>query len=840
DLPVNYSGYAIPQSRQLFYVTVTELNGLTEDTNAPAVAISSPAQDQVVTNATLTLTGTASDNRGLARVLYFFGDATPRVATGTNIWTATATLSLGTNVISVQSVDTSGNVSPLAQRTIRYELPSQSVTNSIVRFHFSTGEGPVGDMDVELFDSDKPQTVRNFLLYVRNGSYNQVIAHRLAPRFVLQSGGYTSLNPTSSAPFSLYNEVPNLGMITNEFAVGPRRSNFFGTIAMAKLGNNANSASSEWFFNLANNSTNLDSQNGGFTVFGRVLPSTNLMSGTNVLTTFNALSKSNGIVDMTSFYGPTWSAFSELPVSFTNIAIPENRQLFYVTVTELSGIEADTTPPTVTITNPAPDAVVTNTTVTLSGTASDDRGLARVIYFFGDTTPRVAIGTTNWSATLSLRSGTNYVFVQSVDRFGNVSPLVEHRLVQLSLLPLTLETKGNGSLTGLTNGQPLEVGQVYTVKATPGKGSFFSGWSGTLSSSSEELTFRMQTNMTLTATFKIFPLPKGQGTYTGLFIATNQPSQDSSGVFTTHIKGSRRHRGNIWYRGGKYVFDGGLDKTGQLGLQGTMLGQNVSMTLRLDITESPRRLAGVAFIGGTISALEAYRVERRARTNQIAPAGNYTFLISGGANAAVNPGGQGFGTMKMATSGKIVLSGTLGEGTTFSQKSQLVGQDRWPVFSPLHQNSGSILGWSQFDTNASGIFSGNVYWFKPANLASAYYPTGFTSSAQLRGAPFVSTPAGQRALNWTNGTVIIQGGSLQRPLTFRVMLDEENNFTTLTGPPSLTLSIDRITGGVSGSFFHPVTQAETPLAGIIVQGIEEGGGLFYGPDQTGSFSIQQQ
>jgi peptidyl-prolyl cis-trans isomerase A (cyclophilin A) len=48
-------------------------------------------------------------------------------------------------------------------------------------------------------------------------------------------------------------------------------SNLRGTIAMAKLGGDPDSATSEFFFNLADNSENLDNQNGGFTVFAQVI-----------------------------------------------------------------------------------------------------------------------------------------------------------------------------------------------------------------------------------------------------------------------------------------------------------------------------------------------------------------------------------------------------------------------------------------------------------------------------------------------------------------------------------------------------------------------------------------
>ena len=50
----------------------------------------------------------------------------------------------------------------------------------------------------------------------------------------------------------------------------PVYSNVKGTIAMAKQGGNENSATSQWFFNMSDNSQNLDLQNGGFTVFGQI------------------------------------------------------------------------------------------------------------------------------------------------------------------------------------------------------------------------------------------------------------------------------------------------------------------------------------------------------------------------------------------------------------------------------------------------------------------------------------------------------------------------------------------------------------------------------------------
>src|SRR5262245_23559900 len=161
-----------------------------------------------------------------------------------------------------------------------------NASNTLVRFEIQRGTNALGRLDVELFDQDKPQTVRNFLLYVRSQAYSNSFFHRCVPGFVVQGGGFVVTNPLDLVRFSNYTAVADYGQLTNEFLVGPRLSNLFGTLAMAKVGGDPDSATSQWFFNLGNN-TNLDAQNGGFTVFGRVLASTNANEGTNVLAHFN-------------------------------------------------------------------------------------------------------------------------------------------------------------------------------------------------------------------------------------------------------------------------------------------------------------------------------------------------------------------------------------------------------------------------------------------------------------------------------------------------------------------------------------------------------------------------
>jgi cyclophilin family peptidyl-prolyl cis-trans isomerase len=157
-------------------------------------------------------------------------------------------------------------------------LVLQAGAQTIATFKFHR----LGEIEIELFD-DKPITVSNFLKYASSGRYENQFLHRWVEGFVIQGGGY---NVDKSNPeLWNYGPIQTFGQITNETHVGTFRSNVYGTIAMARAGSQTNSATSQWFINLADNGgppeqggQNLDNASGGYTVFGKVISNTNLLN----------------------------------------------------------------------------------------------------------------------------------------------------------------------------------------------------------------------------------------------------------------------------------------------------------------------------------------------------------------------------------------------------------------------------------------------------------------------------------------------------------------------------------------------------------------------------------
>ncbi|HJU50663.1 MAG TPA: peptidylprolyl isomerase [Pseudogulbenkiania sp.] len=118
-----------------------------------------------------------------------------------------------------------------------------------------------GNIEITLDSAKAPKTVDNFVAYVKAGHYNGTVFHRIIDGFMIQGGGFdTKLQ-----------QKPTRAPIANEANNGLK--NDIGTIAMART-NDPNSATSQFFINVANNDfLNYQSstpQGWGYAVFGKV------------------------------------------------------------------------------------------------------------------------------------------------------------------------------------------------------------------------------------------------------------------------------------------------------------------------------------------------------------------------------------------------------------------------------------------------------------------------------------------------------------------------------------------------------------------------------------------
>ena len=119
-----------------------------------------------------------------------------------------------------------------------------------------------GIITLELDAEKAPKTVENFLQYVRDGFFDGTVFHRVIDGFMIQGGGF---EPGMT-------QKPTRGTIDNEASNGLKNEAY--TVAMARTPN-PNSATAQFFINVANNSflnfTAPTPQGYGYAVFGKVV-----------------------------------------------------------------------------------------------------------------------------------------------------------------------------------------------------------------------------------------------------------------------------------------------------------------------------------------------------------------------------------------------------------------------------------------------------------------------------------------------------------------------------------------------------------------------------------------
>jgi cyclophilin family peptidyl-prolyl cis-trans isomerase len=328
-----------------------------------------------------------------------------------------------------------------------------AVPGTLVQFDTS-----LGSFEVALTDAATPLTVQNFLNYVNSGAYNKTVIHRnalltssggggspSAPADIVQGGGYIVQGDQ-------LNHIPTAAPINNEVAT-ETEGNVAGTIAMAKT-SDPNSATSEWFFNVHDNSTALDdtSNSGGFTTFGHVLgdgmnivdalaalPTVNLNSTFTTIpvvgisekraTKTNTIVRANNLtyVKKISVLGDmTWTATSDNPFLVQPKVVGKNLSFSYaagatgvadITVTATSADGASTISQTFAVTVPDTTKPSQGPTAVNDAPANVSAGTATILHPLANDTDStaalspstLAIATQPAHGTAAVDTSTGYI-----------------------------------------------------------------------------------------------------------------------------------------------------------------------------------------------------------------------------------------------------------------------------------------------------------------------------------------------------------------------------------------------------------------------------------------------
>ncbi len=212
----------------------------------------------------------------------------------------------------------------------------------------------------------------------------------------------------------------------------------------------------------------------------------------------------------------------------------------------------DVVKPTLAITAPTANQRWSNAVFTVKGTAKDNAGVSNVWFQVKEgawTNASTGNNWTNWTAEVSLTPGTNVVKACAVDAAGNRSATNSVSFIYVLSDRLVVQTTGRGTLSPNYSNAVLEIGKLYSMKATGISGYAFTNWvistnwAGSLTTNNPTLQFRMQSNLTLLANFVDVTKP------TNTITAPKAGQRWSNAVFT--VTGTAKDNicvAEVWYR----------------------------------------------------------------------------------------------------------------------------------------------------------------------------------------------------------------------------------------------------------------------------------------------------
>jgi hypothetical protein len=400
-----------------------------------------------------------------------------------------------------------------------------------------------------------------------------------------------------------------------------------------------------------------------------------------------------------------------------------------------------------------------------------------------------------------INAGNNGYVVSATDLDGNpriVGGTVDVGAYECPFAEATIVVQANPSSGGSVSGNGTYLVRTsLQISASAKPGWSFSGWSDGNTQNPRTIT-----------------VPAGGATYTANFVAHSRIVVQANPS------------------GGGSVSGGGTYPVGSV--------VQISASAKVDPADHD-------LIGGTVRAADASwtaelngdRAVFSSRSNPAPQTGKYTLIIPGRQGWATEPGGDGFGTLKVDGSGKVSFGSSLADGTKLSAAGVVSKDGHWGLYVPLYRSQGLLLGWITFATTPGNDLSGMLNWTKPPGSTGAYYPGGFELETTATGCRYNPPTSGTRVLDFSNAEVVLTGGGLASEIVEKVTL-AANNRVTSTNKVRLTFTLS--TGAFSGSVPNPAggRAKAISIGGVVLQCRDFGKGYFLGTGASGEVIFRSQ
>lgn len=588
-----------------------------------------------------------------------------------------------------------------------------------------------------------------------------------------------------------------------------------------------------------------------------------------------------------------------VPVTITADALAEANEAFTLTLSNPQGgiglggpatttvrivDVVDTTKPSVTISIPATNGSINEgIAASVAGMASDNKGVKQVQFSLNGSAfvdAAITLNATGISATYSaplspLRPGSNTVAVKSIDTRGNESAVVTRNFYSIVKRPLVVNRTGTGTLTAPFPGTDAtkQVGFVYTLKATPGTGQVFNGWTASsttgtgLTTEAMELpsiTFTHQENLVLTANFIANPFTAAViGKFNGLVqpsasvpASGTTPSKTTVGGFTATVTNTGSFTGTLKMDGLSPAVNGIFDNMG-VARFGTTRAKSVQLAragkpplevaLTLDMTGATNVLSGTVKTRARVGDVDAQSdiVADRAAYSTASKASPtiagttskaYTMVFKhqapplGWVTADV-PQGDGYATGTIKPDGSVSFTGKLADHTVISVSTALSKTNTWPWFSQLYSVGGSFAALVAVDTSATDtdLTASGVHWFRPWQNVQ-WYPWGWAEgiAVDVIGAAY-APPAltGLLPVDALNGNATLQWSDGLLAIVSTKSINIHPTTSVVTRAPvsdaSFTITLTASSGLISGTFTHADATKPTWQGVLFQKGANKGG-----------------